>query len=159
MENLELEAPVASQERRTDLPVVCIGIIVGIRADERIAFITYRGQPGDAAIPARGVVDLNGARIGSEVVLNFENGDPRKPIILGYLPKKNDWPLTAPPGNVEVEADGARLLVTASHQLVLRCGNASITLTKDGKVLIRGDYISSCSSGVNRVKGGTVQLN
>jgi len=42
---------------------------------------------------------------------------------------------------------------------VLRCGKASITLTREGKVLIHGSYISSRSTGVNRVKGGSVQLN
>jgi hypothetical protein len=47
----------------------------------------------------------------------------------------------------------------APEQLVLRCGKASITLTKAGKVLIEGSYVSSKSTGVNRIKGGSVQLN
>jgi hypothetical protein len=41
----------------------------------------------------------------------------------------------------------------------LRCGKSSITLTRAGKVLIEGEYISSRSSGVNRIKGGSIQLN
>jgi uncharacterized protein (DUF2345 family) len=63
------------------------------------------------------------------------------------------------PGQVEVDADGERLIVTAKDRLVLRCGKASITLTKEGKVLVEGTYLSSRSSGVNRIKGGSVQLN
>ena len=63
------------------------------------------------------------------------------------------------PGKVEVNADGERLVVSAKEQLVLRCGKATITLSKAGKVLIEGTYISSRSSGVNRIKGGSVQLN
>ena len=47
----------------------------------------------------------------------------------------------------------------SKEQLVLRCGKASITLTKAGKVLIDGSHVLSRSSGVNRVKGGSVQLN
>ena len=47
----------------------------------------------------------------------------------------------------------------AKKQLVLRCGQASITLTEAGKVLIQGSYVSSRSSGINRVKGGSVQIN
>ena len=35
----------------------------------------------------------------------------------------------------------------------------SITLTGAGKVLIRGAYVLSRSSGVNKIKGGSVQLN
>jgi hypothetical protein len=58
-----------------------------------------------------------------------------------------------------VDCDGDRLIVTAKEQLVLRCGAASITLTKAGKVLIRGAYVSSTSTGVNRINGGSVQLN
>jgi hypothetical protein len=58
-----------------------------------------------------------------------------------------------------VDADGERLLITARHQLVLRCGKAAITLTQAGKVLIEGTYLSSRSTGVNRIKGGSVQLN
>ena len=42
---------------------------------------------------------------------------------------------------------------------MLRCGKASITLTREGKVLIKGAYLSSRSSGVNRIKGGSVQIN
>jgi hypothetical protein len=49
--------------------------------------------------------------------------------------------------------------MTAREQLVLRCGAASITLTRDGKVLIQGAYVSHRSSGVMRIKGGSVQIN
>ena len=52
-----------------------------------------------------------------------------------------------------------RLIVTAKEQVVIRCGKASITLTRAGKVLIQGEYVLSRSAGVNRVKGGSVQLN
>ena len=69
------------------------------------------------------------------------------------------WPLAEAPAQVEVDADGERMIVSAKEQLVLRCGKASITLTKAGKVLIQGSYVSSRSTGVNRVKGGSVQLN
>jgi hypothetical protein len=58
-----------------------------------------------------------------------------------------------------VDADGERLLLSARNQLVLKCGKASITLTREGKVLIQGSYVSSRSTGVIRIKGGSVQLN
>ncbi len=58
-----------------------------------------------------------------------------------------------------MDADGQRMVVSAKEQLVLRCGQASITLTKAGKVLIDGTHVLSRASGVNRVKGGSVQLN
>jgi hypothetical protein len=42
---------------------------------------------------------------------------------------------------------------------VLHCGKASITLTRAGKVIIRGEYVLARSSGVNRIVGGSVQIN
>ena len=36
---------------------------------------------------------------------------------------------------------------------------SGITLTRAGKVLITGGYVSSRSKGVNRVKGASVQIN
>ena len=41
----------------------------------------------------------------------------------------------------------------------MRCGEASITLTRAGKVLIRGAYVLSRSSGANRIKGAAVEIN
>ena len=49
--------------------------------------------------------------------------------------------------------------ITAEKEIVLKCGKASITLTKAGKVIIRGTYLLNRSSGVNRIKGGSVQIN
>ncbi|MGH8502231.1 MAG: DUF6484 domain-containing protein [Gammaproteobacteria bacterium] len=120
--------------------------------------VIYSGQPSAAAIEARATLDLHGAHIGREVVLAFENADPSRPIVLGCL-QRGESELPEKPGQVEVDADGERLVVTAREQLVLRCGQASITLTKAGKVLIQGTYLLSRSSGVNRIKGGSVQLN
>jgi hypothetical protein len=52
-----------------------------------------------------------------------------------------------------------RLELTASREIVLRCGDASITLTRAGKIILRGAYLLSRSSGVNKIKGGSVQIN
>ena len=62
-------------------------------------------------------------------------------------------------GKVEASLGGERLEFTAGREIVFRCGDASITLTKAGKVLIQGAYLLSRSSGVNRIKGGSVQIN
>jgi hypothetical protein len=50
-------------------------------------------------------------------------------------------------------------VLTAQEEVTIRCGEASITLTRAGKVLIKGSYLLSKSTGPNRVKGGSVQLN
>jgi hypothetical protein len=136
-----------------------VGALIGFRAEGRTPLVLFREQHGSAAVAARSTVDLHGAHIGRQVLLVCERGDVTRPIIVGWL-RGDDVPsLDDQPGSVEVDADGQRLIVAANDQLVLRCGKASITLTKAGKVLIEGTYLSSRSSGVNRVKGGSVQLN
>jgi len=136
-----------------------IGRVVAIAESGRDPLVTFPGQHGTAAVRARTAIDIHAAHIGSEVVLMFEEADVARPIVMGVLRQHDSWPLPAQPGQVEVHADGERMLVQAKEQLVLRCGKASITLTKAGKVLIEGSYLLSRSSGVNRVKGGSVQLN
>lgn len=138
---------------------VVTGELIGFKDQGRTPLVTYPNQPGTAAIAAGAILDLHGPHIGRKVVLMFENGDPTRPIVMGWLRNAEAWPLAEKPGQVEVDADGERLLVNAKQQLVLKCGKASITLTKAGKILIQGTYVSNRSSGVMRIKGGSVQLN
>jgi hypothetical protein len=95
--------------------------------------------------------------VGRDVALLFEGGDPARPIVIGLMHRPA--PASIPTRTVEVEADGERVVVEAERELVLRCGKASITLTSAGKVLIRGAYVLNRSSGVNRIQGGSVQIN
>jgi hypothetical protein len=135
------------------------GVLVGFIDAERTPLVTFAGQPGTAALSARTVIDLSAAHIGKDVVLLFEAGDAARPIIIGVVRESCTNDLAPQPGTVEVDVDGRRMIVSAKEQLVLRCGQASITLTRAGKVLIEGTYVSSRSSGVQRIKGGSIQLN
>lgn len=146
-------------DRANALPSVVVGELIAIVDEGRTPLVRYADQPGSAALRARTVVDLQGLHIGHAVTLMFENGDAARPIVMGLIRQPEGWPLAQAPAQVEVDADGARMVVTAQEQLVLRCGQASITLTRAGKVLIQGNYLSSRSAGVIRIKGGSVQLN
>jgi hypothetical protein len=153
-------AKARNPEPRQDVQAgVIVGELIGVTDEGRIPLVLYPGQPGTAALRARTVVDLHGPHIGRSIVLMFEGANPSRPIIMGVLREGEGWPLDQKPGQVEVDADGERMIVSAKEQLVLRCGKTSITLTKAGKVLIKGSYLLSRSSGVNRIKGGSVQLN
>lgn len=138
---------------------VRVGTLVGITDDGRTPLVVFPGRRGSAAVAARATIDLHGDHIGQEVALIFEECDAGRPIVLGCLARQTGWPGDTRPDPVSIDVDGERLLVSAKDQLVLRCGKASVTLTKAGKVLIQGTYVSSRSSGVNRIKGGSVQLN
>ena len=60
---------------------------------------------------------------------------------------------------VTAQVDDQRVVLTAEREIVLRCGEASITLTRAGKVLIKGTYVLSRSSGYNKIKGAAVDIN
>ncbi len=134
------------------------GRLVGFVPDGHVPLVTYPGQPVLEAVRSRATLDLDSTHIGSEVVLVFDEGDPLRPIILGCLTRQDTSSLEAP-RNVEIDADGRRLVISAADRIILRCGRASLTLTKDGKILLDGAYVSNHSSGVLRLKGGSVQIN
>jgi hypothetical protein len=95
------------------------------------------------------------------VVLLFENADPLRPIIVGLLESK---PRDADPQPgrspvVEADVDGKRVRVTAEDEIVLQCGQSSITLRRNGRVIIRGTHVESVSDGTNRIRGGQVRIN
>ena len=154
-----LSGPIAARPPRSRIDGALVGRLVAFKDDGTVPLVTYEGQPISAALPARATLDLHGSHIGRDVVLMFEDGDPHRPIIIGCLHDADECALPAQPGAVEVDVDGQRLVVTAKEQLVLRCGKASITLTRSGKVLFHGTYVSNRSSGVLRLKGGSVQIN
>ncbi len=134
-------------------PGVVVGILLGF--DEYGgALVDYPGNPAGAGIQARAVPVLYSDDCGREAVLVFENCDPERPIIVGLL-----HPVDHRPVKVVAEVDEQNIEITAKNRITLRCGEASITLTRSGKVLIRGKYLLSRSSGVNMVQGGSVRLN
>jgi hypothetical protein len=107
---------------------------------------------------ARSIVPIESSDVGREVIVAFEAGEPRAPFILGLLHQQGQNPPT-PAKQFEAKVDGEQVVIEGKKEVVLKCGKASITLTRAGKVLIRGAYLLSRSSGVNRIKGGSVQLN
>jgi hypothetical protein len=102
---------------------------------------------------------------GRKILLVFENDDPELPIIVDVVCESLDDAPDKRPVELQVNKpdevfiDGRRVTFDAKEEIVLRCGKASVTLTKAGKVLIKGAYLLARSSGVNRIKGGSVQIN
>ncbi len=113
---------------------------------------------GMEPVVARSVIPLSQEKIGEEVLVSFEGGDSRFPYIIGALWNPEQPPVSAQPP-VEAKVDGEQVVIEGQKEIVLKCGKSSITLTRAGKVLIRGAYVLSRSSGVNRIKGGSVQVN
>lgn len=69
-------------------------------------------------------------------------------------------PAPEPPRQpIVAEVDGRRLVIEAEDELVLRCGKASITLRRNGRVVIEGVQLESRAAGANKIRGGSVQIN
>ncbi|MBN2576211.1 MAG: hypothetical protein JXP73_16745 [Deltaproteobacteria bacterium] len=134
--------------------------------------------PGNAAgpVPARSVAALDEAALRDavasrqEVVLLFENQDPRLPIVVGLLAREPGAALLgsllqtpaatpAPAKRTEARVDGKRVVIEGEQEVTLRCGDATITLRRDGKLILRGAYIETTAKGLNRIRGGSVKIN
>lgn len=135
---------------------VVIGVLVGLN-ERRQPLVAFPGNPRRDGVVAKSTIRLSLQDIGFEIALLFENSDPRLPMVIGRI--QNPESALAKSPQVTADVDGERLTLSAKREIVLKCGKASITLTRAGKVILRGSYLLSRSSGVNRIKGGSVQIN
>jgi uncharacterized protein involved in type VI secretion and phage assembly len=91
--------------------------------------------------------------VGAEVALLFQEGDPRRPLIVGRIVEPTR---KSPP---QVVRDGERVKITGEERIELRCGKSTIIMEKDGRITIRGTYVTSHASAANRIRGGSIDLN
>ncbi len=94
------------------------------------------------------------------VVLLFARGEVVQPILIGLAqanPVVEAELVGAEPSSARV--DGRRVELEGRDEVVLRCGKASITLRRNGRIVIRGVQVESRASGRNRIKGGAVLIN
>ena len=145
------------QNKIKQIDGVVIGLLVGFN-DSGQPLIAYPGNSQETALPAMSTTQLDENALGKEIAILFEEGDPNRPLIIGRIqhPDRQEKQET---NSVTAKIDGEHIVLSAEKDITLKCGKASITLTRAGKILIRGAYLSSQSSGVNRIRGGTVHVN
>lgn len=93
-----------------------------------------------------------------EVLLVFEEERPNRPIILELLSSESRTVHLRRGSGLEARLEGRRAVLAGEDELVLRCGKASITLRRNGRLVIRGTHVVSDSEGVNRIRGASVQV-
>jgi hypothetical protein len=138
---------------------VVIGRIVGI-AREGVPIVDFPANPAGRPVTALATARYDRVPSGAAVALMFLSGDLTQPLAIGLIPRPN--------GEDAAEVCGAGqkpdeppecVRLMAKREIVLQCGRASIVLTRAGKVLLRGAYVSLRSSGLQRITGASVQIN
>lgn len=154
---------------------IVIGEIVGLDAQGQ-PLVNYPENPSGQPLAAMSTMSITAVHAGRNAALLFAKGDPRSPVIMGlihsplhdlivaYDAKNHELPTEEPSASSalkvdDVTIDGKRIVLEGREEVVIKCGEASITLTKAGKILIRGSYLLNRASGVNRILGGSVQVN
>lgn len=155
------EADAASSTHDNKHAAQLDGVVIGVLmsfTETGMPLVAFPGNQSKTGIAANSTTAFERDDIGCQVALLFEGGDSQRPIVIGRIQYPEDI-VQPKQQNTTAELDGERLEFTAEKEIVLRCGKASITLTKAGKIILRGKYLLSRSSGVNRIKGGSVQIN
>lgn len=128
---------------------VVIGRIVGV-GEDGAPLVDFAGNPAAGPVRALATARYDDVACGAPVALMFVEGDRARPLAIGVIAPQEPVPATV------LEE---RLTFTAAREIVLQCGRASIVLTRAGKVLVRGAYLSLRSSGMQRITGASVQIN
>ncbi len=159
-----------SQEMLERIREPRVGWVVGAEPGAKV-LVDF---PGNALgpLPARTTLSLDeetlvrAAAQRQGALLLFENGDPSLPLLVGLLQTPSETPLLdallaqpVPEAPQEVEVDGKRVVIEGRDEIVLRCGKASLTLRRNGQVLLRGVNIRTEADELQRIKGGKVQIN
>lgn len=156
-----LEIEVARREPPARIDGVVLGTVAGLDDDGRPRIDhPFLGEREPCAASA--LVSIGRAEVGRAVAILFEQGNPLRPIVVGLMhePPGADEAAEAPTAPAaEGEAMPERLVFEAGREVVIRCGAASITLTRAGRVVIRGAYVQSRASGLNRLQGASVKIN
>ena len=131
----------------------------------RVDFEGNRAGPLEARVAAS--IDDNAlataARERQEAVLLFA-GKEERPVVLALLRSATPHLDTAlssplPAGQKVARVDGRRVEIEGAEEVVLRCGRASLTLRRDGKVELRGVNVVNQAEQVQKIRGGKVQIN
>jgi hypothetical protein len=145
------------------VPGVRLGTIVAIEGRDRV-WVELPGRSD--RILTRVAIEAELERLTRAIgrdqaaVLVFEEADEARPILVGLIASAEAEAASRPEALVvEADADGRRVRLTAEEEVVLKCGEASISLKRNGRIVIRGAYVETQASGTNRIKGGNVRIN
>ncbi len=150
-----VENPSPTPDTQRKIEGIVTGLLDRIDADGSFAVSVPELQLREVRT-CSSLVNLAPTDVGRRVALAFDHGNRRSPLILGLMwqPRSRSVPAEA-----EVIVDGGRVELTAAREIELRCGEAAIVLTADGRIELRGSYITSHATSTQRILGASVNVN
>lgn len=113
-------------------------------------------------------------------ILVEQAGDPRRRVLCDFLQTSDQPALDLQPGDrvllllpdhpgqngcvlgrvgPYVRPDRDHVVVEAGQSLMIRCGESTVEMRKNGKILSKANEIASIAKRGQRIKGGSVQIN
>ena len=93
-------------------------------------------------------------RINAQCAVMFQAGQSTMPVIMGVFQN----PIIALTGDISKQSQDTKK-IEANKSIMISCGKASIALSQDGRVEIRGTAVVQHSTGLNRIRGASVKIN
>lgn len=122
--------------------------------------------PGRAPTSARLLASVPRALLerstsGRELLVVCEGGDPSRPIVVGLMEDPAEAVLALVDGSETIapQGDAEHKVFSAEGSITLVCGEASLTLHADGRVVTRGVNVVSVASEQQRIQGSVVRIN
>jgi hypothetical protein len=136
-----------------------VGLVIGW-----LASLDQAGNPCvmlpsvfDHPVAARSLASIDSAQVGHQCACMFEQGDAKRPIIMGFLHHP-----VVPLGGVDpkgVAHEAGRTRISGEREIALHCGKASLHMFADGRIELRGTTVLSHASALNRIRGASVKIN
>ena len=107
----------------------------------------------ESAFPAGTRLEIGDVVLAITPISDFENGCVIGRVVR-YKPREGTTPLSQ-----LTQQTPRHIVIEATDQVSLKCGDAALDLRNDGKVMIRGKDVLTRAKRTQRIKGGTVAIN
>ncbi len=178
--DIDFNAVIESDDSHIAPGEIIIGVVQSINIKGEPC-VDFPGNRHIDPLTAISTISITSQHVGKNIAILFSKGNLNSPIIMGLihnplnemLEKFNQQTISTVENNVvdsnvlleseagldDVLIDGNKITFEAKDIIELKCGESSIILSKAGKILIKGKYLLNEASGVNRIRGGSVQVN
>jgi hypothetical protein len=113
-----------------------------------------RRERGGESVPAAATVAVRPEDLGRRATVLLDGATP---IVTGIV--RFEGAAAEDEAGLVIRNDEGEISLVATRAITLRCGPASVTLSPDGTVRIKGTNVATTASGQNRIRGASVKIN